>query len=211
MPCNSSKAFVSSLTSRIEEIEVDVRVGFAVAVPDERAGGGLAALAAGSLAALAEGGFVPGAMLCLALKGARLTPSDTDARGRAAEDVAEPAGETTEGRVTLVGAAGFALAEADNEGLERGGAAGFADATESLRLGGGFEGGTVREEAMGAFGGTADALVDFLRTGAIEDLTVADCVTTVGFDAAGRTFPAPNVPELIIYIPCNKAVLMKAK
>ena len=80
----------------MEEMEPVVRVGF---VP--------AGLAPGPLVAVRVGGFVAPERLCLPAKGAFLTPSETEARGRVAvpedlTDVVEPVGETTE-RAAVVG------------------------------------------------------------------------------------------------------------
>jgi len=111
-----------------------------------------------------------------------------DARGREAEDVAEPEGDTTDKRVAPAERTGFELVEEDNAGLAAEVPAGFAGATESLRFGGG--GG-----AMVGFDGAGEALVDFLGTGATKVFAV------VGFTAAALTEPAPKVPESIICMP----------
>lgn len=172
-------------------MEVVVRLGFAVTVLDERAGGGFAEVV--------WGGFTPAETLDLVFKGARFTPSDTEARGREAEEVAEPVGETTDGRVALLVGAGFAPTDADNEGFESGGADGFAGATESLRLEGTVEVASGRE-VIGVFEGIADELVDFLRVGATAGLAVAELAVAVGLEEATLTAPAPNVPELMICV-----------
>lgn len=183
----SSRAFPSSLTSLMEEMEVAVRVGL-VAV------GGFPATV---------GGFVTDDMLCR-LKGALFTPSDTEARGLAADltDAADPAGETTPARVAAeAGGAGLLFVEADNEGLVNGGAEGL-EGTIDARLAGVAPEGAGREEDMGGFDGGADpeAELDFLRDDvAAAGLVAAVVEVTAGFDTAGFTDPAPKVPELMIY------------
>ena len=119
------------------------------------------------------------------LVGARFKPSVTDARGREAEDVAEPEGDTTDMRVAVAEGTGFELVEEDSAGFAAEVAAGFAGATESLRFGGGCG-------AMVGFDGAGEALVDFLITGA------AGAFAVVGFTTAGLTEPVPKVPESII-------------
>jgi len=172
-------------------MEVVVRAGFVaeVATVDERDTRGL-------VGAVGDG-FVPAARLCREAKGARFTPSETDALGREEADAAEPAGDTT-GRVPLAEVVGLAEAEADNEGFAMAGADGLAGTTDSLRLGGAVG---VRDEAIGVFeGAAAEALVDCLRAGATEGLAVARLAVATGFvGGALPTAPAPNVPELMIF------------
>jgi hypothetical protein len=100
----------------MEEMDPEVRVGF---VP--------AGLVAGAFVAVGADGFIPPERLCLPAKGAFLTPSETEARGRVVvEDVlmdaAESAGETTE-RVVVAGfeaddAAGLDEVEDDRGGFD---------------------------------------------------------------------------------------------
>ena len=124
------------------------------------------------------------------LVGARFKPSVTDARGRAAEDAADPEGDTTDERVAVADGTGFELVEEDNVGFVAELAAGFTGATESRR----FEGGC---EAMVGFNGAGEAPVVFLGTGAAEVFAAVGCVV-VGFTAAALTEPAPKVPDSII-------------
>jgi hypothetical protein len=164
-------------------MEVVVRVGFA----DDRAGGALVVV-----------GVPAAGRLCLELKGARLTPSDTDARGRDAEEVTELAGDTTDWRVALVEDGGLAAAEADEDslgGFEFGGAEDFGGTTDCLRLGGAAEGAGARVAAMEGLEGE---LVDFLSAGAATE-PFAVAVFVDGFTGDDFVVPAPNVPELMTY------------
>ena len=181
--CSFSRTFPSSTTSRIDEIEVVVRVGFAGAAPEDRARGTLEGVAAGKL--------------CLELRGVRLTPSDTDARGREAEEAIEPVGDTTVARVALAPAGGLAGAEMGvnvlTGGFEADDAGGFEGTTESRRLGGATEGAGARAEAIDGLEGEDGELADFLSRGAVVEAFAVD-----GFADDDFTVPAPNVPELMI-------------
>jgi len=177
-------------------MEVVVRVGFAAVAPEVFAAGVL-------------GGLVVVDRLCLEVRGAFFTPSDTDARGRAAEedlrDMPGPAGETTDARVpglTVAALAGFVFVDEDNDGFDMGGADGFVGTTDALRFGAAVLVVAGREEAMAGLDCAADgALVDFLRGKADTGvgLEAEDEEVTAGLVVADLTDPAPNVPELIIY------------
>lgn len=156
----------------------------------------------------AEGGLVVAARLCLAVRGVRLTPSETEARGRAAaaaEGAAPaglpfavvPTGDTTPRALVVVEAVvGFELAEDESEGFVIGGAEGFVGTTDALRAG----------AAAGVAAGLADAiaglaveavpLVDFFR-GAAAGFGAPDAEEGAGLDETD--LPAPKVPELSIY------------
>jgi hypothetical protein len=184
--CSSSRTFPSSATSRIDETEVVARVGFAGTgrtAPEDRARGALEGVVAGRL--------------CLELRGARLTPSETDARGREAEEAIELAGDTTDARVAPAPAGGLAGAEADvvvlTGGFEVDGGGGFGGRTERRRLGGATEGAGARAEAIDGLDGEDGELVDFLSRGA-----VVEAFAVGGFADDDFTVPAPNVPELMI-------------
>jgi hypothetical protein len=171
-------------------MEVVARVGFVGTAPEDRARGALEGVAAGRL--------------CLEVRGVRLTPSDTDARGREAEEATELAGDTTDARDALVPGGGLAAAEAGVGvdvlgGFEVGGGGGFGGTTESRRLGGATEGAGARAEAMDGLDGEDEELVDFLSIGAVvEAFAVAVFVAVDGFADDDLTVPAPNVPELMI-------------
>lgn len=103
-------------------------------------------------------------VLCRELKGAFFTPSDTDARGRATEE-AEPVGEATEARPASP--AGLALAEADKDGFESGGAVAFVGTIDALRFGVGAGPGAVRVAGVAGFEAIVGVeLMDFFRAGA---------------------------------------------
>lgn len=177
----------------IDEIDGPLRIlgGGAVVVFDT---GGLAA----ELTAL-----VAADRLCLDDNGARLTPSETDARGREAGVAASfplvPLGETTEARgtVSLV-VVGLAVVDADRDCFTGAGAEDLGGTTDALRLGtvppvvADFE-----DDIKGLVAGGGPALVDFRREAAdgAEGL-VTGAEDTGGLVAGG--FPEPNVPELII-------------
>jgi hypothetical protein len=93
-------------------MEVVARLGFVGTAPEDRAGG--------ACEDVVVVGLLTAGKLCLELRGVRLTPSDTDARGREAEEVTELAGDTTDGRVALVVDGGLAAAEADVDVLAGG-------------------------------------------------------------------------------------------
>ena len=188
LTCSSSRTFPSSATSRIEEMEVVVRVGFVGAVLEDRAGRALEEVV---------GGLDPAGRLCLAFRAGRFIFSDTGARGLEAVDVTELAGDTTDGRVAFVPDDGlavvtFAEAFADG-GFGSDGAEGFGGARESRRLGG------ARAEAMDGLDGEDEELVDFLSAGVGTRVFVAAVFVVVdGFVDDDLTVPAPNVPELMI-------------
>jgi hypothetical protein len=168
----------------MDEIEVVGRVDFAGTEPVDLAGGG----------------FVVVDMLCREVRGARLTPSETEALGRDAEEAAEPAGDTTEARVALAEDGGFVLAEADRDGFAKGGAVGFEGATESLLLGAAEGTVDAREVAVAGLDVAEDALVDFLSTGAADEGFTEAVPAVVGvFVDGGLTEPAPKVPEFMIW------------
>lgn len=163
--------------------------------------------------------FVMEERLCREDKGAFFTPSDTEARGREAEDlmeVVESAGDTTEARVAALVAlvVGFAEVEEDNDGFESGGAVVLGGMTDALRAGPAeaedetpaAEG---REEAMAGLDGWADALVDFLRGEAATVGFAVDAEVTEGLEAEGFTEPEPNVPEFNIYEHMFRIVFLK--
>lgn len=196
MICSSSRTFPSSTTSRIDEMEFVARVSFVGTAPEDRAGG--------ALEEVAVMGLVAADRLCLELRGVRFTPSDTDARGREAEEATELLGDTTDGRVALAAGDGLTAAEADavvlTGGFEVDTAEGFGGMMDSLRLGGAAaEGAGARAEAMDGLDGEDEELVDFLSRSAVEaGLTAALFVVIDGFTADDLTVPAPNVPELMI-------------
>lgn len=163
-------------------MEVVARVGFAGAAPEDRARGALEGIVAGRL--------------CLEFREVRLTPSDTEARGREAEEATELAGDTTDARVAPAPAGSLAGAGegvgAFAGGFEVGGA-GFGGMTESRRLGGATEGAGTRAEAMDGLDGEDGELVDFLSIGAVVEALAVD-----GFADDDFTVPVPNVPELMI-------------
>jgi len=139
---------------------------------------GAARVLVGGAEDLAEvaGGLLVAERLYLDGKGALLTASDTEARGRGAdEDLTEavdPAGDTTLGRGAVV-VVGLALVDEDKDGLNIGGADGLAGAIDARRFGavpeidvditvddgGGFE------DAISVLCGGAET--DFLRDGAV--------------------------------------------
>lgn len=179
----SSRAFPSSLTSVIEEIEGPPLVIL---------------LEAAEALAGAVGGLLVAERLCLDAGGALFTPSETEARGRAADEdlteAADPVGDTTVGRVAV-----------NLTVVDKGGADGLAGARDALRVGGTadtdidapVEDGGGFEDAISGLGGGAE--VDFLRGGAevVGLLVTSDWAGPLG--TVVFTVPAPNVPELIIY------------
>lgn len=177
-------------------MEFVARVSFVGTAPEDRAGG--------ALEEVAVMGLVAADRLCLELRGVRFTPSDTDARGREAEEATELLGDTTDGRVALAAGDGLTAAEADavvlTGGFEVDTAEGFGGMMDSLRLGGAAaEGAGARAEAMDGLDGEDEELVDFLSRSAVEaGLTAALFVVIDGFTADDLTVPAPNVPELMI-------------
>lgn len=184
----------SSFTSLIDDIDA--------ALADLAAGATTEVLDGGAARTEAVGRAVP-VTLGLEERGAFLTASDTDARGRAMgaafAEPTEPVGDTTELR-TLPSAAGFAFAaEAEREVLT-GGAVGLVGTTEALRAvtvtaGGGLA--EVDDASMGLE--TVGGEVVFLSGGAATfAVAVAGAVDGAPFVTVGFTDPAPNVPELII-------------
>ena len=227
LAANSSEA-LSSWTSRMEEIDPLVRVGFVPA--------GLLTV----ILAVVGGSFAVPERLCLALNGAFLTPSDTEARGRVAvaddfTDAADPVGDTAE-RVAGVGFAAAGLAEveddkgtwdmvdvavtleveeesgaltgaldadADKDGLERAGAVSFDGAREALRVrpmaeAGAFVAGAVFVRLEVG----APELTDFLSA-EVADATLftTEVAASVATLVAGAflTLPTPKVPDLRTY------------
>lgn len=175
-------------------MEVVVRVGLVGA----RVRGGLDGVKVG------VGGFVKLDRLCLEASGALLTPSETEARGRAAEvtDPLEPAGDITEARVVAGGVvvvAGLVLVDDDKDFVGTG-AVGFRGTVDILRVGGATFGAGPLEEAMAGFEEIAEEeLMDGLRTGAVGLAVAEGVVVAVGLLDTALMEPAPNVPELIIY------------
>jgi hypothetical protein len=175
----------------MEDMEPVVRVGF---VPG---------LVVGALAEGVGSGFVVPERLCLPAKGAFLTPSETEARGRVAvaedlTDVVEPAGETT-GRAVVVGLevvdtigldeleddkGGFEVeedkggfeVEEDKDGFE-GGPVDLEGAMEARRAGPVTEvpvdGAFAIEAGLAALEAGTSALTDFLRDAAAEEALLA--------------------------------------
>jgi len=174
-------------------MEVVARVGLGSTAPEDRA--------RGTLEDVTVAGLVAAGRLCLELKGVRFTPSDTDARGREAEEATELVGDTTDGRVAFVEDNGLAVAEADDEALTGGFEVG-GGTVESLRLGG------ARVEAMDGLEGEDEELVDFLSMGAVvEAFAGALLVVADGFVGDDLTVPAPNVPELMIYSHISRSMI----
>ena len=140
--------------------------------------------------------------------GAFFAASVTEALGRAAgaaepafDDATDPVGEATEPRRAAPSVEGLALAEADKEGLTDDGAAVFVGTTDALRVAvaGATDGLLEADEAREGLDAAGADVVGFFNGGAVAfDAAVA--VDDAGFDAAGLTAPAPNVPELITYM-----------
>jgi hypothetical protein len=188
--CRSSRAFSSTFASAMEEIEVDTRVGLATVV------GGL--LVVEDLAATEWLGLV--------LVGEFLSPSESEARGRApTAGLLAAGGETTFRRIVEEGddvVGGFEPVEEDTVGFEGESADAFS-VTEDLLLGVFPDAGAgtpveeALEMAMGLTGVAEGELEDFFIG---EALGVAVFVVPVdALGAVGFTVPVPNVPELIIY------------
>jgi hypothetical protein len=142
--------------------------------------------------------------LGLGTRGAFLTASDTDARGRAVAlmlplvDPIEPVGETTDLRTAATASEdGFVLVDKDR-GPFGAGAEDFVGAIEALRVGAagvaaGFEADDIarRDVAAGA------DVAGFFNGGAAAFGTTAAAAVAVALGPVGLTEPAPNVPELI--------------
>lgn len=155
----------------MEEMDPVVRVGF---VPAGFVAVVLAA-AAGAFKAVA-GGFAVPERLCLAVNGAFLTPSDTEARGRVAvaddfTDAADPVGDTAE-RAVVAGFAAAGLAEADEDK----GALEVVEDAATLEV----------DDERGAFAGALDADADS---------DGLDRAGAVGFDGAREALRARPVAD----------------
>jgi hypothetical protein len=191
----SSSSFVSIFTSWIEDIEGLARVVVVVAAAPGRVAVALAVIV----------GFATvGATL--ETEGARFTPSETDARGREATDDADPAGETTDGRVEPAEAGCF-MAELPEGTLEDAvvpvGRAGTTDCLREVPVVDAAETGA-REVVPGALALDEVPLVDFCNPGAGRTPVAVGLEGEAGpLEAAaeGAVFaaPAPKVPELIPY------------
>lgn len=136
--------------------------------------------------------------------GAFFTASDTDARGRVAMfpfvEPIEPVGETAELRAAATASEdGFVFVEADKETL---GAGDLAGTTEALRDGAAdvaadFE---EAEDMDGRVVAAGADVVDFLKGGAATFGPAAGTVAVTLEPEVDLTEPAPNVPELIIFL-----------
>jgi hypothetical protein len=132
------------------------------------------------------------------LRGAFLTPSETDARGRAAATAGLVAGDVALARAEAE--VGFVVV--DEARVLVGGGDAFVGTTDALRFGAAVAaeaGGVGRAEDIV---GLAGAEVDFLRAVAEGTVAGAGALVTVeaaGLDDDGLIDPAPKVPEPIIW------------